>query len=100
MRIPAIPKQLSVRADPSAVRLRALELRDCLARDAPLPLRSDITDVHACALPDNDRGRTLLHHAAALGRTEHVVVLLEYWERCGEGGARLSVGWWKVVECG
>ena len=76
-------KELDVRADPDGVRRRVVVLRDALVRGAPLDLRDDaaaggLEDAAALSLRDADLGRTLLHHAADLGRADALRELLEY----------------------
>ena len=76
-------KEIDVRADPDGVRRRVVVLRDALVRGAPLNLREEaaaggLEDAAALSLRDADLGRTLLHHAADLGRADAVRELLEY----------------------
>ena len=73
-------KELDVRADPDGVRRRVVVLRDALVRGAPLDLRDDaaaggLEDAAALSLRDADLGRTLLHHAADLGRADAVRIV-------------------------
>ncbi|KAH8071576.1 hypothetical protein JL721_4076 [Aureococcus anophagefferens] len=69
--------ELCARVDLDGVKRRALELRDCLFCDRAFRLRGDaaaggLEDVEAVVLRDADLRRTLLHHAAELGRAVHL----------------------------
>jgi len=86
-------KELDFRAHPDGVRRRAVMLRDAIVRGAPLDLRDDaaaggLEDAAALGLRDADLGRTLLHHAADMGRVDIVRALIAYADAHLPGGAR------------
>lgn len=75
--------ELQVRADPEAVRMRALALRDAVVTNCSMYLRNDVSsglmeDIDAIRLRDVEKGWTILHHASSIGRVEHVRELLRY----------------------
>mmetsp|Transcript_2104 Transcript_2104/g.5374 ORF Transcript_2104/g.5374 Transcript_2104/m.5374 type:complete len:193 (-) Transcript_2104:188-766(-) len=85
--------EMEIRADPDAVRLRALSLRDAIVTNRPLDLRSDATsglleDAGAVGQRDSDRGCTVLHHAAMCGRVTHLGDLLRFADVNLPGGSR------------
>lgn len=76
-------KELDAWAHPDGIRRRYVILRDAIVRGAPLGLRDDpfaggMEDAAALGMHDADLGRTLLHHAADMGRVDIVRALIAY----------------------